>query len=74
MAINGRFRVYNSIFIVKNNRIMEVYKIDGYGYEYRANLYYADGNGYTQISNKHLSEYKFSTIRSGMYAGRYIVN
>ena len=76
---SGTYRVLNAVFEVKNGRIEYIWKIVREGrdeYENPGHLYVYSTKRmeWDLIERNEYRYYKFSTIRSGMYAGRYMVN
>ena len=73
-AKNGWHTVYNSEVMVNNGRIEKIYVKNGRYETIRGAIYMRDGyNGYTKLSEREWKGMKFSTFRSGMSKGIYIV-
>ena len=73
-AKNGWHTVYNSEVMVNNGRIEKIYVKNGRYESIRGAIYMRDGyNGYTKLSEREWKGMKFSTFRSGMSKGIYIV-
>ena len=70
----GWHTVYNSEVYVENGRIQKVYVKNGQYENVRGAIYMRDGyNGYTKLSEREWKGMKFTTFRSGMSKGIYIV-
>ena len=72
--LTGRYRVYDAVFYVKDNHITGIEKITHDGFEVPGHLYISDGpktRSYTRINHE---KCLFTTVRSGMYKGNYMVN
>ena len=72
----GWHTVYNSEVCVENGRIQKVYVKNGQYESTRGAIYMRDDpkiGGYTRLSEREWKGMKFTTFRSGMSKGIYIV-